>query len=61
MIVIGGMSLKKKSSLNDVRDASIAGVREDIIHISEYADGYDLRTGGDYDGTKQKIDENGTT
>jgi hypothetical protein len=53
--------LKKKSSLDDVRDASIVGAREDIIHVSEYEEGYDLRLGDSFKGTKQKIDENGTT
>jgi hypothetical protein len=57
----GEVLLEKKSSLDDARDASIVGAREDIMHISEYEDGYDLRVGNSYEGTKQKIDENGTT
>lgn len=55
------MNDKKKSTLDDARTASIVGAREDIIHVSEYADGYDLRAHSALDGIKQKIDENGNT
>ncbi|MFZ3590622.1 hypothetical protein ACOI1C_15570 [Bacillus sp. DJP31] len=53
--------MKKKDSLDDARDASIVGAREDFIHYSQYDDGFDLRMGNSFDSTKQKIDENGTT
>lgn len=53
------MNDEKKSTLDDASTASIVGAREDIIHVSEYADGYDLRAHGALDGIKQEIDENG--
>ncbi|MBM6618719.1 hypothetical protein [Bacillus suaedaesalsae] len=52
---------KNKSTLDDARTASIVGAREDIIHVSEYAEGYDLRAHAALDGIKQKVDENGNT
>ncbi|MFD1736456.1 hypothetical protein ACFSCX_07750 [Bacillus salitolerans] len=54
--------MSERDDLGTVRDASERGAREDIIHFTEYdGDEYDLRKSNPlYEGTRQKIDENGS-
>ncbi|MFC4323483.1 hypothetical protein [Litchfieldia salsa] len=48
---------KRSTELDEVKAASKRGAKEDILHVSLFDEGYDLRYGNN-NNLKQKIDEN---
>lgn len=49
------MKNQHNTEINTVKKASIMGVVEDILHVSQEDEGYDLRVSNSI-GDKQKID-----
>ncbi|MDF0727407.1 hypothetical protein PY093_11985 [Cytobacillus sp. S13-E01] len=44
--------------IDEVKEASKKGADEDILHVSKFDEGYDLRNGLIHRPGKQKIDDN---
>ena len=44
--------------IDEVKEASKKGADEDILHVSKFDEGYDLRNGLINEPGKQKIDDN---